>query len=408
MKFAGTNAISKGLGNALETISEVGSLPLIRGQWFFVDPTGGSNTSDGRTIDTAVANLTYAYDKAADGDGIALLSYGATSAATTSYLTQSLTWSKNGITVVGVAAPVAMFGRARVANLEVTTGASTVISFTNSGSADTINRSTGSFIADGFVAGQKITVDSTSNTNDGNYTIASVAALALTLSASDSLTTEDAATAGSTTVATYNPEMIVVSGSNNRFFGVHIANFSSNVAAIGGVKVTGNRNYFERCHLIGAGHATPGAAATAYNLKIDGGQENTFRDCVFGTDTVLWAATNAGIVFDTDAWRTRFYDCEFLVQTTTATAGAIMSTDATALDGWQIFKDCTFLVWNDNGVSTVTALVIGTKPNSGQILLQNCANFGFAAYGAAGMSGCVYVAAPAVAASAGGGIATTI
>jgi hypothetical protein len=230
----------------------------------------------------------------------------------------------------------------------------------------------------------------------------------LTLSTGDSLTTEDAATAGSTTVATYNPEMIVVSGSNNRFFGVHVGNFSSNVAALGCLKVTGHRNYFERCHFIGAGHATPGANAGAYDLKIDGGQENTFRECVFGTDTVLWAAAGAKVVFDTNAWRSRFYDCEFLVYSATAGTGAISSTDATALDGWQIFKNCTFLVWNDNGVSTVTALVIGTKPNSGQILLQNCANFGYAAVGAAGMSGCVYATGPASAAAALGGLAVTI
>ncbi|MCG7853391.1 MAG: hypothetical protein MIO92_12795, partial [Methanosarcinaceae archaeon] len=82
MKFESSSAISKGLGNALETVAEVGSLPAIRGQWYFVDPTSGADTSDGRTIDTAVANLSVAYTKASDGDGIALLSYGATSAAT--------------------------------------------------------------------------------------------------------------------------------------------------------------------------------------------------------------------------------------------------------------------------------------------------------------------------------------
>ena len=71
----------------------------------------------------------------------------------------------------------------------VNTGA---VSFTyneNSPSADTITRGAGSFITDGFVEGMKIDVTGTS-LNDGTYTIASVAALTLTLDDSDDLAAE--------------------------------------------------------------------------------------------------------------------------------------------------------------------------------------------------------------------------
>lgn len=71
----------------------------------------------------------------------------------------------------------------------VNTGA---VSFTyneNSPSADTITRGAGSFITDGFVEGMKIDVTGTAS-NDGTYTIASVAALTLTLDDNDDLAAE--------------------------------------------------------------------------------------------------------------------------------------------------------------------------------------------------------------------------
>lgn len=66
------------------------------------------------------------------------------------------------------------------------------IAFVNS-NPDTITRDAGSFITDEFKAGMTLTVEG-STSNDGTYTIATVAALTLTLDAGDSLTVEAAAT----------------------------------------------------------------------------------------------------------------------------------------------------------------------------------------------------------------------
>ena len=59
----------------------------------------------------------------------------------------------------------------------------------NAPAADTITRTGGSFISDGFVAGDQITVEG-STSNDGSYTLAIVAATTLTLVGADSLTAE--------------------------------------------------------------------------------------------------------------------------------------------------------------------------------------------------------------------------
>lgn len=391
----------------LDSIVVEGRLPVIRGTWYFVDPNSGSNNNDGLTKGNAFADLNTAYAACTDeaGDGIVLVSSGNTSAETTSYLTQSLAWAKNGITVVGIASPTRMYGRARIANKEVTTGSITVISFT---ATTTISRSTGSFIDDGFEVGQKITVASTSTTNDGDYTVAAIASDGLSMTISGgTVSTEDAATAGATEISTYNPEMIVISGDNNYFLNVHVANFSDNAGALGGVKVSGNRNAFANCHFIGAGHATPAAVATAYDLLVDGGQENSFYGCTFGTDTIIRAAANGNIVFDGTAWRTVFEDCVIFAYSETAGKGAIKSVDATAFSGVQIFRRCSFINWNPNGITALTSAFIGTKPNSGNILIDSCSLLGWAAWDSVGGNDTLYVANSDATASGAGGIATT-
>src|SRR5262249_43385856 len=58
------------------------------------------------------------------------------------------------------------------------------------GTADTITRVGGSWLTDGFRPGQTITVNKGGSLNNGTFTIDSVNALVITLSAADSLTNE--------------------------------------------------------------------------------------------------------------------------------------------------------------------------------------------------------------------------
>lgn len=383
MKFPKTNAISKGLGNALETISEVGSLPLIRGQWFFVDPTGGASTSDGRTIDSAVDAMKSAYDKAGDGDGIVLLSYGATSAATTSYLTQKLAWTKNGITVVGIGAPIGMFGRARVANKTITTTASlTAVANTS------ISRATGSFVADGWVAGMKFIT----NVDSAAITVVSVSALVITV-------TGTLTVGAHTSMTSIMTDLIEVSGSNNRFYNVNFWNGGTNALEIGGAIVSGHRNYFSKCHFVGGAGAT--AAATHYSLKWDACQENVFDDCTMGTDTV-----DRGDNADVELWisgacaRNRMNKPEFLSYVSAGTAHGAVKLDGTSGGRGTIFVDPIF-----NSLTSVTtpAAIFLTNGSNDKIGLVNPSIFNFTAVGATGL---VYSTGVTPTASGAGGIAT--
>jgi hypothetical protein len=380
MKFEGSSAISKGLGNALETISEVGSLPLIRGQWFFVDPTSGSNGSDGRTIDTAFADLYYAEDKIADGDGVVLLSYGATSAATTSYNKQLLTWDKNGITVVGVAAPVAMGGRARVANKTITTTA------TLTAVADTsISRAAGSFITDGWVAGMKFI----SNVNAAAVTVSTVSALIMTVSGT--LTVGE-----HTSITSVMPTLITISGANNRFYNVHFYNGGTNALEIGGVIVSGERNYFERCHIVGGAGAATSASNNSLTLT---GSECTFRECTIGSNTFAQGNNaSAEIILSGAIKRNKFIGCEIVGMVSTGTAHGAVKSVSTSGGAGTVFKNCLF---NYSLSATTPAAAHLISGSNDEIILMNCAAAQVTAWGTS-----VYANMPSPTATAGGGLMT--
>ena len=374
---------------ALNGLFKDGGLPTIRGDWYFVDPQSGAAGGSG-DAKNPVSSINYAYDlcTTGNGDGIVLLSSGTTSANTTSYLYQPLTWSKNGITVVGAAAPTRMGGRARVANKTLVSTVGLVAVANTS-----ITRATGSFITDGWVAGMKFI------TNVDAAAITVVTVTALTITVTGTLTV-----GAHTSMTSVDTNLITVSGSNNAFYNVHFGNFGTNVLELGCIDITGARNYFGNCHILGAGHATPAAETGAYDLKLNGAAECTFEGCTFGSDTIVRAAANGNIVYDGGCLRNRFYGCDFVSHSETAGHGHINSIDATSMQGVDIFSGCRFINWKPNGAGALTACQIGTAPTSGHFLFDSCTFFGFTAIGA---SGAVYVANSAVVASGAGGISTT-
>lgn len=390
------------------------TLPPIFGRWFHVDPKTGSDSSDGSDLENALATINAAYNLCTSGagDGIILYSRGTATADTTSYLKQEILWTKHGITVVGVAAPTGVFGRARIANVQVTTGALTDLSFTNSGTADYISRVSGSFITDGFVVGQKINVDSTSNTNDGNFTITAVSALQLTLDTGDSLTTESAVTAGSTTIKSYNIQSMTISGNNNIFLNLMIWNGGALAAELGGIKLTGARNYFGSCHIVGGAGCTPTANERSLELG-DGAQENRFVDCTFNTDTVdRGNNANCDILIagtTTTTARNRFDSCHFLSQAEGGTAHlAIKSASATSMGRHMIMVDPIFECYKSNLGTDQATVFGGTGFNTAKIfIIGKAAPCGYAAWDSNASNNCVFVNSAAAAASAGGGLMVT-
>jgi len=310
----------KGSSKDLDLI--LGSLPPIRGTWYFVDPVDGLAANDGLSPGSAFAGLKSAYDACTDlvGDGICVFSYGSDGTYTSSFLSAALAWSKSAITVVGISSGNQMFNRARVANT------------------------------------------------------ASVVNLA---------------------------SLITISGSNNRFENLMFINEGTNAAAVGDVIVSGHRNHFKNVHFAGA--VGSASVATKYALKVAAGEENTFEDCVIGSDTFAH-----GNHADCDLWlygavaRTRFKRCEFLSYVSAGTAHAAVDLDTTTGGRGTVFEDCLF-----NAITSVTtpaAVFIQTGANDKVLVRGKSDLVNFTAWGP---STVVYTTMPTAAASAGGGIATT-
>jgi len=398
MKFERSSAISRGLGDALETISEVGSLPLIRGTWFFVDPKTGSDNADGRTVDTAVQTIRAAYNKCTTsiGDGIALLAYPSTTTAdTTAYLGGCLTWAKHGITVVGIASKQGFNCRARIASKDRSYSATTQFSWTTT----TITDSRAAFLTQGFQVGDAVLVTAAAGTAITSLNIIS-AVTASTLTLTDAVTAN--ATPGVSVISTHCRPLVNVTGRGNQFINVGFVQNGTVATDDGAVKVSADDNYFENCFINGATNATAAAETTAYDLTLNA-SECRFKGCYFGSNSTIRAAANAHIVLGvstTQIGQNFFEDCQVISYSATAGHMAIMITNAATLGGWVQFKNCSFVNWDSGAATALTAAIAGVDTNNMGILLRKCSMVGWAVWVDTGWDN-VYTDLPA-SASAGG------
>lgn len=130
--------------------------------------------------------------------------------------------------------------------------------------------------------------------------------------------------------------------------GCYFANLSifAGVAGVnptGALKVTGARNRFERCHIVGMGNVANDIAG-AYSVKLDAAEENEFVSCVIGGFTVArGAALNSQILFDTAAKENVFRNCRIASQVLHASNHVLVEVaDATGVDAVNYFESCKF------------------------------------------------------------------
>lgn len=384
-------------------------LPVIRGNWYFVDPYGATYPAD-LPPGQVFTNILDAYNAcvSGQGDGILVFSGGTSAAHTTSYLKYPLDWTKHNITVFGVCAPTRTYQRARISNLVVTKTATT-ISYT----ADhTISDSGSGFVTAGFVAGQYLAItNADSNTNDFNVVaeggsadfikISSVTASTITTtSTSAHVTTEAAAAAGSVVLTSYDWYLIKVSGNNNSFYNLHLTQSDATAYALDALVVTGLRNYFYNVHAaIGLASA---ATVLARSLYLNAAEENTFVDCTFGTDTVD-RGNNA--TYDIRIYgvvkRNVFQNCTTLKYVSTGTVAGAVMLDSTVGGHPTIFDNCKFTC---NNVTQLAKAVLLTGSNSKHWFVGGTCFPGYAAQGGALV---VYNTAPTTSTAGVGGVGTT-
>ncbi len=137
------------------------------------------------------------------------------------------------------------------------------------------------------------------------------------------------------------------------------------------VLVSGARNYFENVFVAGMGHATPAGRAGSYSLKVSG-EENAFRDCTIGLDTINRTAANSELIVSAE--RNRFEHCD--IRSYSETAGKfLVKIDNSGGDLREtIFDDCLFYNYTQNWATGITNAF--SMPSSGSthyvILRGNC------------------------------------
>lgn len=375
------NKAKHGLGPAVES-ALASALPVIRGAWFAVDPYGATDGVDPKEYgyQAVYTTLKDAYDACTSGkgDGIAILSGGTgTASQTTSYLSSVLTWSKHGITVIGVGAPTSFAQRARISNKQITTGTDiTTIAFPTT---TTITDSASGFLTAGFKVGDVIRISGTgSGTNDGTgHIITAVTAGTITCAAS-TFSVVNAATTGSCTITTYCSSLINVTGSNNAFYNLHLSNTDADALAVNALKVTGSRNYFFNVHA-GVGVADANTTITK-SLWLSAAAENTFERCVFGLDTVdRGGIATYDIYLSGAVARNRFYDCETVRHSSTGTGCLAVYADTTTGGRPTLFKNCVFTIWNTSGGNANCSYMFGSTGACDFVWFVDCTYPGYAA-----------------------------
>jgi len=265
---------------------------MSNGKAYFVDPTNGSDSNDGKTAKTAKATIAAGEDLLVANQNDVLYYFASSTGPT---LSSTLTWDKDYTHFIGICAPTMIGQRCRIFQLSTATGVSPLINITANGC---------SF--------------------------------------------------------------------KNLYISHGVADATSKVC----VQVTGDRNYFENVHFAGIGDDLMDVDG-ACSLKLDGATENRFVNCAIGLDTkdAGSAATNYGILFDTDSSKNVFDDCLIYRRIEHNTNHVLVAmADGTGMGAFTLFRNCIFLYCATNqtyhgttvfGIPVVSSL-------SRKFILKNC------------------------------------
>lgn len=170
--------------------------------------------------------------------------------------------------------------------------------------------------------------------------------------------------------------LLTVSATGCIFKNFYIFQGVDDATSLINVSVTGGRNYFENVHFAGGGHATM-AIDGAASLKLDSAEENLFRHCTIGVDTIAAGNGCAGMVVDSTAPRNVFEDCMFTMYAGHAGAKFVEIADNAGFDRYLLFKNCLFI--NDATAYTMTeafTVPAGMGSATHRIILHNCSILG--------------------------------
>lgn len=205
--------------------------------------------------------------------------------------------------------------------------------------------------------------------------------------------------------------MFTINAAGCLFKNIHWQFGRGSTTNVNGVVVSATSHYcsFDGCHFEGALHATESGGSQAWRMLVlqgdvsTGVRSLTFRNCTFGTWTVVWASAAGTLVeFQGIHAGTHFVGCDFVVNSS-STAMLPVKSDVNLGGAYAYitFQDCRFIA-----VNATTAAVFGV-PTMGKILIDsNCSLYNCTAWSASA-GGNVLVAAPVGSKVGGFGVSPT-
>lgn len=199
---------------------------------------------------------------------------------------------------------------------------------------------------------------------------------------------------GTYTASTFGADTFInVTASGCMFANLSVfCGFSTGSSSMVAWSDSGSRNAYVNVNIQGMADAASAGGAGARTLKLTGGGEHTFTNCVFGTDTVARSAANATIELASGTARNTFTGCTLPFQASAATPLGIKTAAAASMDRWQLFQDCTFINNVGSTSTTLSALATLAASSGGLVLMKNPTMVGITEFGSDASSlGQIYV-----------------
>lgn len=170
---------------------------------------------------------------------------------------------------------------------------------------------------------------------------------------------------------------VTASGCNFRTFGTF---YGFNSASNNNIcwQDTGGRNSYDLVEFMGFGDGTvttgtsniTGSRALKFNTSTG---ESTFRNCVFGVDTIQRNATNYTVEIAGGAPRLSFVDCDFEADLgSSGTASSHVLIGSAGIDRYCNFVNCRFLDSTKSGGSTMAQAFNVSSTAGGFVFLDQC------------------------------------
>lgn len=148
----------------------------------------------------------------------------------------------------------------------------------------------------------------------------------------------------STAVTTAFSPLINVTGTGCYFanFGTFVGFATDALSTSYCIDESGGRNCYDNVEVLGFGASGTAGNTGARAMHVAGIGENTFRNCVFGVDTISRGVANYTLEFSGDTPRNWFIDCEFEMLASAATPAHLFTAGSAAIDRYAIFERCIF------------------------------------------------------------------